>query len=474
MPNDVAVVPSRGDTQTAFVLSGMTRALQLLFDPEKFEACKEIAKFISRAEGFTPRHLIGKPESCFAVVNRALTWNLDPYGVASTTYQTPGGQVSYYGSLCQAIIENSGRLEGGVHFDYYGDWDKIRGKFEIKTSDRGTKYPVATWKPEDEAGLGVKVSALVRGEASPRTMDFDLKQAFPRNSTLWSTDPMTQIRYTAIRRFANSVVPSLFLGVPMDNEGLEDWTSSLKDVTPARPAQADYSDTGVAPATAEDKPKRTRQRKPAETPTTPPKPDEDETPFAFADTDGVVHEFADPDRAMQTFSELLRNCRDLKSAEAIWENGAQFITALRAGGLDREADELNQLYADISDDLEREAQAGGDQDGKLPDEMGPGEEGDPPFPEPERQVPRHEPEPPPPPAATQGPDPLLVPLGASVQAWFGPARSRVKELLDKHEPPATFKRFREVNAVALKKLENEFRSWHSILDKILVSAESGP
>ena len=48
--------------------------------------------------------------------------------VAQCTYQTPGGRVGFEGKLCQAIIENSGRVKGGVKFTHYGDWDKLKGK----------------------------------------------------------------------------------------------------------------------------------------------------------------------------------------------------------------------------------------------------------------------------------------------------------------------------------------------------------
>lgn len=472
MPNDVAPIghASLSDTQTAYVVSGMPIGLQVFLNPAMFERCKEIARFIARAEGFTPRHLVNKPEACFAVVDRALTWNLDPYGVASTTYQTPGGQISYYGSLCQAIIESSGRLEGGVKFELYGDWSKLRGKFEIKTSDRGTKYPVATWKPEDEAGLGIKVSAKLKGEVEPRTMEFDLRQAFPRNSTLWATDPATQIRYTAVRRFATSVVPSLFLGVPFDNEGLDEWAASLKDVTP-RPAMDQYAETGeVRPRWQPPEPPKTA----AATTKTRGRPKKaDPNPFAFADMDGVVHEFADPDAAIQAFDQLLTQCRTLGHAEAVWENAAQFVTALRESGLAAEADMLGQSYADIVDQLdhaesEREATAGGPE---------PQPQVDPPPPIPPQPEEEEEKDPPasddPPPEAASAPDPLYVPIETTVQAWFGPARARVKGLMDEGQPAEVFRRFRQVNAAALKRLESEFRSWHSILDKILVSAEAG-
>jgi hypothetical protein len=209
-------------------------SLQIFFNDQLFDRCKAVAQYIAKAEGVAPRHLIGKPEACFAVISRALSWRLDPYAVAQATYQTPGGSVGFYGSLCQAIIENSGRLIGGVRFEHYGAWEKLRGKFKIITNDKGGKYAAADWRPEDEIGLGVNVSAQMRGEDERRSMRFDLVQAFPRNSTLWATDPRTQIMYTAVRRFATSTVPALFMGVPFDREDLGDWASGLQDVTPPR------------------------------------------------------------------------------------------------------------------------------------------------------------------------------------------------------------------------------------------------
>lgn len=480
--NDIApLVPS--ETQTAFVVAGMSRGLQIFFDETRFNTCIKVAKYLAAAEGFCPRHLMGKPEACFAVVSRSLTWNLDPYGVAQATYQTPGGQVGYYGSLCQAIIENSGRLDGGIRYEYYGEWNRIRGKFAIRTSDKGTKYPAATWEPKDEEGLGIRVLAQVKGEVELRTLEFDLKQAFPRNSTLWATDPQTQIRYTAIRRFATSVVPTLFLGVPMENDGLGEWVETMRDVTPPRPViepepppighNGGPAITEVveppAPAVtqaAEPPAKRTRKRR--EEPVAPsPKP------FAFADMDGVVHEYDDPDDAVTAFSDLLSTAAgNIKHVEAIWENGAMLITALRDSGLGQDADMLNQTYADICDELEN--QGGGGREGELPPEMEPNPSSDPePEPEPDPPPPAPEPDPPPPPQTAKA-DPLFVPVDSTIQAWFGPARVKVKQLLDAKEPPEVFKKFRAVNAEALRRLDAEFRSWFNILDKILAGAETGP
>ncbi len=199
-------------------LGAMPLALALYLNDALYSRVKNIAGNMAEAEGFTPEHLLGKPHACFAVVTRAITWRLDPYAVAMATYAPAKGKIGYEGKLVLAILENSGRLDGGLHWEYYGDWSKVQGKFEIRTSDKGSRYAVAKWTDEDAraAGCGIKIIAKLKGEDEPRKLDFDLIQAQPRNSTLWATDPKTQIIYTAGRRFANAVVPALMMGVPFD------------------------------------------------------------------------------------------------------------------------------------------------------------------------------------------------------------------------------------------------------------------
>ncbi|MBP6986257.1 MAG: recombinase RecT [Alphaproteobacteria bacterium] len=222
--NTHATLPSMPSTST------MT--MQIMLNEALFERAKEIARYISNAQGFTPPHLIGKPEACFAVVINSLTWQLNPFQVAQSTYSTPGGKVGYEGKLCQAILENSGQLEGGVKFSFYGDWDKVQGKFEMKNSSDGKKkYPAQAWTQKDEEGVGVTISAKVRGEDAPRTINFDLKQAHPRNSTLWATDPKTQLCYAGVRRFCSTAMPGIFMGIPFD---VEDSPAHIRDITPAQ------------------------------------------------------------------------------------------------------------------------------------------------------------------------------------------------------------------------------------------------
>jgi hypothetical protein len=220
-------------------LAGMSPGLALMFNDRLYERCKQIAGVMSKAEGITPPHLLGKGEACFAVVTRAITWRLDPFAVMAATYQTPGGRVGFEGKLIQAILENSGMLEGPVTYELIGEWNKIRGKHRIAKSSKGHDYAVPDWKPEDEEGLGVIVRAKVKGEREPREMEpFMLRSCFPRNSTLWALRPDQQIKYTACRAFGNTVAPGILMGVPFDS----DAGGSMIDVTPPRPTRSAFAD----------------------------------------------------------------------------------------------------------------------------------------------------------------------------------------------------------------------------------------
>lgn len=225
LPNK-PLVPS-GQMQAALIqrdLGDMPVSVAIYFDDRLYERVESMAQKMAKSSVVVPQHLREKPDVCFAVIVYALSWKLNPYAVGAATYQpVEGGRIGFEGKLIQAIIENAGRLEpgtGGVHFSHYGDWSKVQGKFEIATSNSGKKYAKATWTDDDaRAGrCGVKVWAHMRGEKEARSINFDLIQAQPRNSTLWAVDPRTQIQYTAVRRFGNTACPGLLMGVPFDVE----------------------------------------------------------------------------------------------------------------------------------------------------------------------------------------------------------------------------------------------------------------
>lgn len=203
-------------------------AMQLIFDNGLYNRTRGLAKIMAKAQGITPEHLLGKEESCYAIVTRSIMWGLDPFAVAPCTYEVKG-KVGYEGKLCHAILEKSNRFEGRIKYEMIGDWSKVQGKMKVANNGNG-KFWEPDWKTQDEEGLGVRIIAKFTDEEEPEDFTFMLKQANPRNSTLWATDPVTQIKYLAIRRFANSSVPDIFMGVPFDREDF--GNKGFKNVTP--------------------------------------------------------------------------------------------------------------------------------------------------------------------------------------------------------------------------------------------------
>jgi hypothetical protein len=275
-------------------------SLQILLDEGLYTRMKQLAGLMAKAEGFTPRHLISKPEACFAIINTSLDWKLNPHFVARHTYQTPGGSIGFDGALVQSVLERSGRFVGAPEFEYHGNWEKLTGKFEKKD-----KAVVGTWTDDDAIGLGITVRWLVRGESKPRcwpseTTPFWLTQCYPRNSPLWATDPKTQIAYLAIRRFANLASPGILGAASFDYDDLISASDMAQDVTPRRPRPEDY-----ATASARD-----------------PEPEQTETQLRFEVFDfvGEAHEYATEMEALEALLALIGEARSLRSLEGLGES----------------------------------------------------------------------------------------------------------------------------------------------------------
>jgi hypothetical protein len=260
-------------------------ALRMLFDDRLAVKVEKVAERMAKAVGFTPPHLIGKTEACMVVVSRAVTWNLDPFQVAMTTYQTPDGKVGIEGSLARAILEASGELKGAIRQEWYGDWSRLpRPSFKIVEKSRrdGSKYkiPEPAWEywGAIEHGLGVRITATLASTGEEMSLDFDLVDAYPRNATTWPTRPKLQLLNPAIRAFAKMVRPSLLMGVHFADDQAEE-PDDPRDVTPARTSigHDDPMDRVVAEA-------RTTvgyddgSRSAAEAPTAPPQSKRPETP----------------------------------------------------------------------------------------------------------------------------------------------------------------------------------------------------
>lgn len=195
-----------------------------LFDGAMFGQMMEIAKVMATATMTVPTEYQNKPGNCLAVIEQAFRWRMSPFAVAQKTHFV-SGKIGYEAQLVNAAIISSGALRGTPDYEWYGDWDKILGKFKEleskkKQDEHGNpvKYRVPDWPITAETGLGVKVSATLAGETDPRVLDLKMTQARVRNSTLWADDPRQQLAYLAIKRWARLHAPQVLLGVYTPDE----------------------------------------------------------------------------------------------------------------------------------------------------------------------------------------------------------------------------------------------------------------
>jgi hypothetical protein len=208
----------------------------LILDVAHMDSMVRLAEIMASGKATLPNEFRGSPGDCLAVVMQAVQWKMSPFAVAQKTFFV-SGKIGYEGQLVHAAITSSGILSADdFDYEYYGPWENIIGKFEIKKGEKG-EYRVPAWHLSDEIGLGLRISATIRATGKIKVLDLMLAQARTRNSTLWADDPKQQLGYLAVRKWARQYAPGVILGVYTGDE-LEEANREMRDITPA-PAAAD-------------------------------------------------------------------------------------------------------------------------------------------------------------------------------------------------------------------------------------------
>lgn len=185
---------------------------QLIFSDARMDRMMKMAEILARGKATVPAHLQNNIGDCMAIVLQAAQWNMDPFAVAQKTHLV-SGKLGYEAQLVNAVVITRAPVTGRPQYEWFGDWDRVIGKFKEKVSQKGETYRVPGWTLEDEKGLGVRVWMTMRGETEPRVLELLLTQATVRNSTLWAGDPKQQLAYLAIKRWARLYCPDVLLGV---------------------------------------------------------------------------------------------------------------------------------------------------------------------------------------------------------------------------------------------------------------------
>ncbi|BDH45718.1 enterohemolysin [Salmonella enterica subsp. enterica serovar Choleraesuis] len=199
-----------------------------LFDSQYLNAISTFANLMAQGAATVPKHLQGNPADCMAVAMQAAQWQMNPFAVAQKTHLI-NGVLGYEAQLVNAVISRSGALATRFEYEWYGPWEKVVGRFNVRKNKDGKEYRVPGWTLADETGIGIIIKARLKGEDSPRELDLLLAQARVRNSTLWADDPRQQLAYLAVKRWSRLYCPDVILGVYTPDE-LDDRQE--RDITP--------------------------------------------------------------------------------------------------------------------------------------------------------------------------------------------------------------------------------------------------
>lgn len=204
-----------------------TSTSALVLDGNSLDKMMKLADVMATGRSTMPKHFNGNSADCLAVIMQAMQWQMNPFAVAQKTHLV-NGVLGYEAQLVNAVITSCAPVKDRLHYEWFGDWTKVIGKFTIKSGDKG-EYRQPGWKLADEEGLGVRVWATFRGEEEPRVLELLLAQARTRNSTLWADDPRQQLAYLATKRWSRLYCPDVILGVYSPDE-LESEPPKERDV----------------------------------------------------------------------------------------------------------------------------------------------------------------------------------------------------------------------------------------------------
>ncbi|WP_312041130.1 RecT family recombinase [Pantoea eucalypti] len=218
-------------------VSNQTETTAAIFSPDALDKLVRFAEIMASSRVTVPAHLAGKPADCLAVTMQAMQWRMNPFAVAQKTF-TVNGVLGYEAQLVNAVITTMAPTRARLHYEWFGPWEKVIGRFVEKTSSKGNKYIAPDWTLQDESGCGVRVHATMKNEQEPRVLELLLTQAQVRNSTLWASDPRQQLAYLAVKRWARLHCPDVILGVYTSDE-LDTSAPAVRDVTP--PGQDDLN-----------------------------------------------------------------------------------------------------------------------------------------------------------------------------------------------------------------------------------------
>jgi hypothetical protein len=158
---------------------------EIMSDPILMERVNALAVIMASGKVTTPKHLQENVGDCAAVIMQSMQWGMSHVAVAQKTHLI-NGALGYEAQLVNAVIMESGAIDGHFHYEFQGDG----------------------------ASLACRVGARVRG-SSDITWGEWLKssEVTTKNSPLWKSNPKQQMGYLQVKNWARLYFPGAILGV---------------------------------------------------------------------------------------------------------------------------------------------------------------------------------------------------------------------------------------------------------------------
>jgi len=315
MTKELAIVNKQSELPSASM--DATSAEAIMLNPTTFSQLQAFSEYMATAKVSVPEHLRNNPGDCFAVVMQSSMWGMNPFAVSQKTHLV-NGKLGYEAQLVNAVISQSGVLDGRPRYEYVGDWSKVDGR--------------AAWNKQDEEGLGVKVIGKLKETGEELEWTCYMSSCHVRNSPNWKSKPKLQVCYQAIKEWCRVHTPDVILGVSTVDE-IDDKPTTTISITDMPEGGASRTDQLAAMLTGDDEKEiqTTAEELPPTAEEEPPDPDwereapEPEPPKAKSPTKSdlmqAVAKSGIPDEALNEF---------LAAKDAIKKDGNGYLDAKAA------------------------------------------------------------------------------------------------------------------------------------------------
>ena len=188
---------------------------EIIFNDAKFAKMDALAEMMSKGVATVPKEMRNKAD-CFAICMQSMQWGMNPFVVVQKSHLV-NGKIGYEAQLINAVIVNSGAINGRPDYEFIGNWDAVEGKLP------------GGWNPADEKGVGVKVTCEMKtGEV--RSWTCLMSSCKVRNSPNWKTKPRLQCSYQALKEWCRMYSPDVILGVYSNDELAPDPIAEIREI----------------------------------------------------------------------------------------------------------------------------------------------------------------------------------------------------------------------------------------------------